>query len=191
MTALHEDPRVIAGMRAQLAQRERMVHEGARPVGWKLGLGTPAAIEVAVHVARDVAAGASPEEIRAAIGGLGPAIELVDIDVPMDDAEAILAADIFHRGVILGPAQPHRGPVRGEVHHGDQVETAEDAFTATGDPVRNVAHVAQHLAAFGERLRAGDVIIMGSIVPLLSVAPGERIEYRNDPLGELRVSFVE
>ena len=47
MSALHDDPRVIAGMRAQFAQRQRLLDAGARPLGWKLGLGTPAAMEKA------------------------------------------------------------------------------------------------------------------------------------------------
>ena len=227
MTALHEDPRVVAGMRAQLVQRQRLLDAGARPVGWKLGLGTPAAMEkagtaaalvgfltdatvldsgaeiaigawtkpgaepeVAVHIGRDVAGGATAEEAAAAIAGLGAAIEVVDIDAPMDDPEAILGGDIFHRHVILGPPREHRGPVRGEVRHGDDVATAGDAFTATGDPAGNVRHVADQLAAFGQILSAGDVIIMGSIVPLIAVAPGDRIDYRNDPLGDLSVTFT-
>jgi hypothetical protein len=32
---------------------------------------------------------------------------------------------------------------------------------------------------------------MGSIVPALTVAPGERLEYRVEPLGALAVDFVE
>jgi 2-keto-4-pentenoate hydratase len=226
MTALHEDPRVRAGMRAQFAQRQRLLDAGARRLGWKLGLGTPAAMkqagtsaplvgfltdrgllasgaevavgpwtkpgaepEVAVHVARDVPAGASEDEAAAAIGGLGTAIEVVDLDVPMDDVEAILASDIFHRHVILGPARPHAGAVSGTIRVRDETLTADDAFAAPGDPVSAVRHVAAHVAAFGEALRAGDVIITGSIVPLIAVAPGDRVDYRNEPLGGLSVGF--
>src|SRR5215218_5463455 len=45
MTRLHEDPRVRRGMERQLQLRRRMIDDGARPIGWKLGLGTPAAME--------------------------------------------------------------------------------------------------------------------------------------------------
>src|SRR5919112_1211896 len=53
--------------------------------------------EIAVHVAADLGAGASPQDVREAIGGLGPAIELADIERPPADPEEILAGNIFHR----------------------------------------------------------------------------------------------
>ena len=60
-----------------------------------------------------------------------------------------------------------------------------------GDPASAVAHLATHLSAFGETVRAGDVLITGSIVPALSVAPGDRLAYRLEPLGELTLTFAE
>jgi 2-keto-4-pentenoate hydratase len=35
------------------------------------------------------------------------------------------------------------------------------------------------------------VIIAGSIVPALAVAPGDRLRYRLDPLPEVTVQFAE
>src|SRR5829696_9025535 len=115
MTA-HDDPRVRRGMERQLTERRRLLADGARPIGWKLGLGTPAAMEkhgtsaplvgflsdrglrqsgsedqigawskptaepeLAVHIGHDVPAGADRAAAGAAIGGLGVAIELVDL----------------------------------------------------------------------------------------------------------------
>ena len=66
----------------------------------------------------------------------------------------------------------------------------EDPYALTGDPARVVAHVATHLAAFGETVRAGDVIIAGSIVPALAVAPGDRLRYRLEPAGEIALDFA-
>jgi len=229
MTALHEDPRVVRGMEAQFAQRRRLLDAGARPLGWKLGVGTPAAMEqagtsaplvgfltdatllesgaevavgewtkpgaepeIAVHVAADVAPDAGPDEARAAIGGLGPAIEVVDIEVPMDAVEPIVGGDIFHRGVILGPAQPvEPGAVRADVMlEGQPAQAVDDPFGVVGDPAAGVQHVATFLAAFGETLRAGEVIILGSLVPLIAVAPGDALTHAVDPLGTLAVAFT-
>jgi 2-keto-4-pentenoate hydratase len=39
-------------------------------------------------------------------------------------------------------------------------------------------------------VRAGEVLITGSIVPALAVAPGDILRYRLDPLGELALTFV-
>ncbi len=41
MTSLHDDPRVRRGMERQLELRRKALEDGARPLGWKLGLGTP------------------------------------------------------------------------------------------------------------------------------------------------------
>ena len=38
-----------------------------------------------------------------AIAAVAPAIEIVDIDLPFDDVEPIVAANVFHRGWLTGP----------------------------------------------------------------------------------------
>jgi 2-keto-4-pentenoate hydratase len=228
MALLHEDPRVRRGMERQLELRRRLIEDGARPIGWKLGLGTPAAMEkhgtaaplvgfltdrsllepgggcaigdwdrptaepeVAVHIASDVPAGADREAATAAIGALGPALELVDLEAT-EDVEAILAGDIFHRHVVLGPADARLDdPLRAEIRLGEaDRRTVDDPFALTGDPARAVAHVASHLSAFGATLRAGDALIIGSILPAIAVSAGDRLRYRLEPLAELAVDFV-
>ena len=229
MSALHDDPRVRRGMERQLESRRRLMREGARPIGWKLGLGTAAAMEkhgtsaplvghlsdrslqepgsdvavgdwakptaepeIAVHVARDVPAGGERDAVAAAIGGLGVAIELVDLGAGELEVEEILAGDIFHRHVVLGPpvADAPLGNLRGAIVLGDEGQYVGNPLELVGDPVAALAHVATHLAAFGETVRAGDVLITGSIVPALAVAPGQRLEYRLEPLGELTLRFA-
>ena len=132
-------------MLAQLTERRRRIEAGEASLGWKLGMGVPAAMaklgtdaplvgyllaparvddggtvsldgwgnaklepEIAVHMGADLAPGASRAEAEAAIAGLGVAIELVDLDPDADDPEAILAADIFQRHVLLGPVDRGR-----------------------------------------------------------------------------------
>ncbi len=216
-------------MERQLDLRRRLVSEGARPIGWKLGLGTPAAMEklgtsaplvgfltdrgviepgatcpvgdwgkpmaepeVAIHVAADVPGDTEPAAAADAIGGLGAAFELVDLG-EASDVEEVLAGDIFHRHVVLGPADASSGdPLRAQIRLGAaDAKTVEDPYELTGGPAKVVAHVATHLAAFGETLRAGDVIIAGSIVPALAVTPGDRLRYRLEPLPELALEFAE
>jgi 2-keto-4-pentenoate hydratase len=227
MSALHEDPRVRRGMERQLAARERMVAEGAKPIGWKLGLGTAAAMEqygtsaavvghltdrgvretgsdvaigdwgqpaaepeIAVHVARDVPPDGERDAVAAAIAGLGVAIELVDLGG--GELEDILADDVFHRHVVLGP--PSSGvpldELRGAIVLGDEGSYVADPLALVGDPVAALAHLATHLAAFGETVRAGEILITGSIVPALELQPDQRLEYRLEPLGELTLRFV-
>jgi 2-keto-4-pentenoate hydratase len=229
MTALHDDPRVRRGMERQLELRRRILADGARPIGWKLGLGTAAAMEqhgttaplvgfltdrgvrepgselsiggwtkataepeIAVHLAGDVPTGADPDAVAAAIGGLGVAFEIVDIDG--GEVEDILAGDIFHRFVVLGPATPYAdgdlADLRGDLRHGDERQAVDDPLALVGDPLDAVAHLADHLAAFGETVRAGEVLITGSIVPALAIAPGDVLRYRVEPLGDIALSFA-
>jgi 2-keto-4-pentenoate hydratase len=228
MTALHEDPRVRRGMERQLELRRRLLDDGARPIGWKLGLGTAAAMEkhgttaplvgflsdrglrepgaeidiggwdrptaepeLAVHVARDVPADAHRDAVAAAIGGYGVAIEVVDLGG--GEVEDILAGDLFHRHVVLGSAASGvaHGDLRGEVRRGEETQRVADPLALVGDPVVALAHLASHLAAFGETVRAGEVLITGSIVAPLALTPGDRLQYRLEPLGELGLRFVD
>jgi 2-oxo-3-hexenedioate decarboxylase len=148
--------------------------------------------EVAVHLAADVDASGGRDAVVAALAGLGAAIELVDLDPDADDPEDILARNIFQRAVLLGPVQDVRDThdlhLRVLVDGEEAVDTA-DITAATGDVFDAVASVAATLEAAGERLRAGDVVIAGSIVPALALEPGQEIAMELEPLGRLEVSF--
>ena len=224
------DPRIERGLLAQLTGRHRRLEDGESSLGWKLGMGVPAAMErlgtsaplvgyllrsglvesggvveigawsnprlepeIAVHMGADLPGGASRSDAEAAIAGFGVAIELVDPDPDADDPEAILAANIYQRHVLLGPVREDVAPseVSARVLVGTSEEArADDATEATGDPVDLVLHVASTLAVAGETLRAGEVVICGSVVPALEVSPGDEVEVVLDPLGTLSVSFA-
>ena len=146
--------------------------------------------EVAIHVGRDVPAGAERREVVDAVVGLGAALEVVDIDAPFDDVERIVAANVFHRGVLFGMARPERaggaldGVTARALRNGNAVETV-DAAAACGDVAEIVRFVADTLAACGERLRAGDWIIAGSLTRPLWVKPDDVVGVDLGPLGSL------
>jgi 2-keto-4-pentenoate hydratase len=73
---------------------------------------------------------------------------------------------------------------------GEPVAATDDVTELTGDPVDVVRRTAELLEACGERLRAGDVVITGSIVPPLPVSPGQRVEVDLGPLGALSVRLA-
>lgn len=226
-----EDPRVARGMERQLALRRERLSAGGRSLGWKLGLGTAAAMaklsipaplvgflledarledgatcsiagwanpalepEIAVHLGADLGPAATRDEVAAAIAGLGPAIELVDIDPPPADPEEILAGDIFQRHVVLGAVDGGRRSAAGigvRVRVGDEeVAESDDAQALTGDVVGLVAHVARTLAAHGETLRAGEVVIAGSAVAAITPRPGDAVEVELTGLGVAGVRFA-
>jgi 2-keto-4-pentenoate hydratase len=150
--------------------------------------------EIAVHLARDVAGDASWEKVRDAIGGLSAAIELADLDPPPEDVRAILAGNIFHRHVVLGPVDGDRSTGEGigarVVIDGEQVASTDDPAALTGEIVEVVRLAAETLAAGGERLRAGEVVITGSALPPHPVGPGQRVEVELPPLGALSLRLT-
>lgn len=160
--------------------------------GWTRPVAEP---EIAVHMGKDLPGGANREAVQAAIAALGPAIELADLDRPPDNVEEILAGNIYQRNVILGAPDASRagGVIDGLVGYvyRDSAETARtsDPQAMTGDLLDIVRHVADVLAAGGETLRAGQIIITGSITPPLWVEPGEEIVFRLDPVGSVSLRF--
>jgi 2-keto-4-pentenoate hydratase len=152
--------------------------------------------EIAVYLGKDLAGGAGRETVKAAIAGLGPAIELADVDRAPDNVEEILSGNIYQRNLILGPRDASRagcvmdGLLGRVLRNGTEVASTSDPQATTGELVDIVRHVADLLAAFGERLRAGQIIITGSIVPPLWVEAGEEIAFQLDPIGAVSIRFA-
>lgn len=160
---------------------------------WKKPLAEP---EIAVHMGKDLPAGAAREQAMKAIAGLGPAIELADLDRPPDDIEQILAGNIYQRHVILGACDVSRaggvldGLTGRILRNGTEVARTSDPQANTGDLIDIVRHVSDVLAACGERLRAGQIIITGSIVSPLWVEAGEEVVFQLDPIGGVSIRFA-
>lgn len=145
--------------------------------GWSKAL---AEMEIAVHMGRDLGAGASRSVVVNSIAALGPAIELADLDAPPNDPEAILSSNIYHRHVILGPRDDRRAGAilddwSGRVsRNGNEEAHVADLEANTGSLLDLVTHVAATLSAEGERLRAGDVVICGSVIPPIELGDRDR-----------------
>jgi 2-keto-4-pentenoate hydratase len=155
--------------------------------GWANPVAEP---EIAVHLGRNVD---DPDRVAEAISGLGPAIELADVDPPPEDIRQVLAGNIYHRGLILGDPGPKPADVdltgmRARVtRNGSQVADTTDLETLTGEMVPILSHTAALLASAGERLRAGEVVILGSVIPPLPLQPGDEIGFELVPLPPIRV----
>jgi 2-keto-4-pentenoate hydratase len=175
--------------------QESVVPSGgtASVAGWTKAVLEP---EVAVHLGRDLSGGEGEDAAREAIRALGAAFELADIDFPPDDPEAILEANVYQRAVVLGPpSEAGAGASLAGVHahvfrDGNEVARTDDPEEMTGGIVELLSYLADLLAAFGERLRAGDVVIAGTVVPALEVAEGGTIHFDLGPLGAVDVTIV-
>lgn len=155
--------------------------------------------ELTLHLGKDLPVGADRDTARAAIAAIGPAIEIADVDYPSDDVEGMLACNIYQRHVILGRSEPARagGILDGLAAHvlrsGAEIASISDPQSLqnlTGELLDIVRHTAELLAAFGESLQAGQIIIAGSFIPPLWVAPGEEIVFHLAPVDAICIRFA-
>jgi 2-keto-4-pentenoate hydratase len=146
-------------------------------------------VEVAIELRRDVPADAEVDEALAAIESLGPALELIDMPRFPEDLEQALAGNVFHRGVVFGPHRQDAavgGIVATIAVSGEERESAP-AEVDLADTIRLVADL---LAACGERLRAGDRIIAGTLTPPVPVSAGDAVRAELGPLGSVELALT-
>lgn len=140
--------------------------------------------EIAIWLSADLPEAVDAPAAAQAIAGLGPALELVDIH-PSAELEAILAGNVFHRGVLLGPREPGLDAASAvEVRTGGSEPLHAEV---ADDPAEIVSFVSTFLAEHGAHLSAGECIIGGSLTPQIRVEPGLRVEADFGALGSLRV----
>jgi len=158
--------------------------------GWTKPAAEP---EITVYLGKDLSAGSDRETTKAAIAGLGPAIEVADVDHPSDDVEGTLASDIYQRHIILGRNDPARaggildGLAASEIA---SITDPQSLQILTGELIDIVRHTADLLVAFGESLQAGQIIIAGSIVPPIWIAPGEEVIFNLAPIDTISIRFA-
>jgi 2-keto-4-pentenoate hydratase len=158
----------------------------AYPAGDPVALRADA--EVAIELGRDVDPDAGSDAVLAAIAAYGAALEVVDLGAPPHDPERIVAANVFHRAFALGPLDrrwPAEG-VEGRLFVDGELRASAAAGHELAALVRSVAAI---LGAIGERLQAGDRLIMGSVVQV-PIAPGDRVTAELGSLGEVRLSIA-
>jgi 2-keto-4-pentenoate hydratase len=204
------DPRVFDGLSEQLASWRAELKGGARRVGWKIAFNLPAVQQAlgidecaigyltSATVLDDGAdysgAGATrlvaEPEVAIEVGENGAiaaymaAIELADFDRPLEDLQAIVAEDIFHRGVVFGEPRPElEGAPEARVEvNGEERESGR----APDDYFDGVLELCTRLLAeHDERLHPGDRIICGVITPVVPVEPGDEVSVDFGPLGRL------
>jgi 2-keto-4-pentenoate hydratase len=176
------DPRLVAATKMQLA-----AYGGAR-LGWKLGMGDAERIGSHPAVGQlvtlledgDAYAATAPVDLRAdaeiavRIGQplqYAPALEIVDLGLPRDAGE-VVAANIFHRAVAIGPFRRQLpGGTRGALSVDGVVR---DSAPAPDDLDERLRAAGEVLAAVDERFSPGDAVITGSIVQV-PIARGQHV----------------
>jgi 2-keto-4-pentenoate hydratase len=157
--------------------------------------------EIAVRLARDLAPTEEPftaEWVAEAIDAYYPAIEIVDdryVKWETIGAATLVADDFFAAGCVLGEAVPRssapdllkvigRALINGSAAgHG----TGADVL---GHPHHALAWLANHLAAGGKGLRAGEIVLTGSLVKTVWLNAGDKVAMELVGLGKVRAKFA-
>jgi 2-keto-4-pentenoate hydratase len=120
------------------------------------------------------------------VAGISAAIELADAALPPTELVAVMAGDIYHRAVVLdrdvAPA-PLTHPIAARIERdGEEYAATADAEAEVGRIEDLAAWTVDYLRRFGIETREGEVVISGSVVPLLDIAPGQHL---NNDLGDI------
>ena len=156
--------------------------------------------EIAVRLSRDLDPSQAPftaESVAAAIEAYLPAIEIVDDrykDWETLGAPTLVADDFFAAACVLGQpvarsAAPDLLKVIGRaLVNGTEVARGTGA-DVLGHPHHALAWLANHLAADSRGLRAGEIVLTGSLVKTLWLAAGDRVTMELQGLGNVSAGF--
>jgi 2-oxo-hept-3-ene-1,7-dioate hydratase len=163
-----------------------LVDRAVQPDGATVSLEGWSAPAVEVEVA--VRVGPPDESGAPTVVGLGPALELVDLGIPFDDIERVLADNICQRGVVFGEDISDIDPFAIAVSATKNGQPVGDGSLVEG-PAVTAGFVRDFLRTHGAELEPGQRIIAGSLTPPITVAPGDALHVTFGPLGALSVNF--
>lgn len=157
--------------------------------------------EIAVRLAGDLVAADAPFTAASVADGIDcylPAIEIVDdryVDWATLGAPTLIADDFFAAGIVLGaPVAPSAVAdlvdVRGRTLINGQEVGHGSGADVLGHPHLALAWLANHLASRGQGLRAGDIVMTGSLVKTVWLDAGDRATMEFSGLGSVEVAFV-
>ncbi len=152
--------------------------------------------EIALLLGRDLPAARAPwtrETAAPAIAGAMPAFELIEdrhADYARTEAASLIVENCWNGGVVIGA--PQAVPVAALV--GVTGRLTMDGKTigegAAEDPGATLVWLANHLAKRGRDLKAGMVVITGSVIATVSIASGQRAVFAVGGLGEVAMDVL-
>jgi 2-keto-4-pentenoate hydratase len=152
--------------------------------------------EIALKLGADLPASGAPwtrERVAPAVAAALPAFELIEdrnADYATTDASSLIVENCWNGGIVIGA--PHRVLL-------DKLVGITGRLTVAGklagegaaeDPCATLAWLANHVAERGRDLKADMIVITGSLIPTVSIAPGQRAVFAVDGLGEVTMDVV-
>jgi len=140
--------------------------------------------------------GVTPARALLAVEGALPALELVDFRFSGKTVGTDMIADgVFANAIVLGhaltPVMHLDLSLEGLVYELSGVIAATNtAAEVLGSPANSLAWLANHLGARGLTLRAGDIVMSGSVSALLRPKAGDTVRATFTRLGSVSARFV-
>jgi 2-keto-4-pentenoate hydratase len=152
--------------------------------------------EIALKLGQDMPASGAPwtaESVVPFVAGAMPAYELIeDRNAVYTETNAVsmIVENCWNGGVVIGEPKPVT--VKDIVAvSGHQTLNGKPIGTGKAeDPFATLAWLANLLAERGRDLKAGMVVITGSLIPTFSIAPGDRAVFSVEGLGQAVMEIV-
>lgn len=157
--------------------------------------------EIAVRLAADLPlrpGGHDRASVLPAVAAVMTSVEVVEwrfVDFKQTGVPSLVADDFFSCGCVLGAEHPASvlagdADIPGRFTVDGEIASAGNARDILGHPLNSLAWLANHRAAGGTPLRAGELITLGSIVAALRLERPGRVEASFDGLGAVAVDVV-
>jgi 2-keto-4-pentenoate hydratase len=148
--------------------------------------------ELAVRLARDLGPGVrhTPESVRGAIGTVLPAFELIEdrrAEYKSCKALSLIADNCWNAGIVTGAEAATPGGTFDGIEGKLSINGREQQSGRTDGPLGALAWVANLAVERGMPLRAGQVIMTGSVIPTLPIKAGDRFVFALEGLGATEV----
>lgn len=173
------------------------VFAGGAEVPFARFAGLTVEAEIALVMGRDLAGpGVTATRAVLAVEGALPALELVDFRHSGQPVGTDVIADgVYASAIVLGTALV---PISGldlaleglAYEHNGVVAATNAGAEVMGNPLNSLAWIANHLGRRGLGLRAGDVVMTGSVSKLLRPAAGDTVRATYTRLGAVAVRFA-
>ncbi len=152
--------------------------------------------EIALLLGQDLPAARAPwtrETIAPAVAGAMPAFELIEdrhADYSKTEAASLIVENCWNGGVVIGAPQPVPVAALVGVMGRLTMDGKQVGEGAAEDPGATLAWLANHLAERGRDLKAGMVVITGSVIATMSIVGGQRAVFAVDGLGEVAMDVI-
>jgi 2-keto-4-pentenoate hydratase len=153
--------------------------------------------ELAVRLGRDLPKAAEPytrESVWGAVKEVMPAFELIEdrfADYKATRALTLIADNAWNGGIVIGPAKAVPASLDLNAIQGTLESNGNTAGEGkTDDPMGALAWLANQAVACGRAMTAGMVVITGSVIPTIDIAPGERLDFTLEGIGEVSLTAV-